>query len=82
MKVLNKKEIEELLFSNWGYYLYYDAIENKVYICNYDYEKIGRIRFSTFLKINMNKFILVNSCGFSGYYQYCYELPKDTIYKY
>lgn len=79
--ILNESEIENILFNSWSYYLYYDAIENKAYICNNDYEKIGRIRRSTFFKINMKKFILVKSYGFNGYYQYCYELPKDTIYK-
>lgn len=79
--ILNKSEIENILFSSWSYYLYYNAIENKAYICNYDYEKIGRIRLSTFLKIDMKKFILVKSYGSSSYYQYCYKLSKDTIYK-
>lgn len=82
MKVLNRKEIEELLFSDWGYSLCYDTFNQKVYIYDNDYKKVGYVRFDTFLKINMKKFHSIKKSCDNEYYGYCNILPKDTIYKY
>lgn len=48
--MLNKSEIENILFSSWSYYLYYDAIENKAYICNYDYDKWSALHINKIIE--------------------------------
>lgn len=49
LKVLNKKEIEQLL--DEGNILRYATIQGKVYIQDKEWNKLGAVRFETYLQI-------------------------------
>jgi hypothetical protein len=53
-KVLSKKEVEQLLKED-GNILRYATIQGKVYVQDKNWNKLGAVRFDTFLKMKLKK---------------------------
>ena len=80
MKVLDKKTINYLLVDvAYGCVLCVDDLDNKIYVCDSDYNKLYAVRFNTYLKIDMKKFNHIKSISFCDYYVFNYN--SNCIWK-
>ena len=67
IKVLNRKEITELLTSN-NYELFVDTIYFKIYIIDkIQGDKVGAVRFNTYLQLDIKAFICMTGYSYNVY---------------